>query len=82
MICYLPTGDLRDQKSSYKRAELLVVTKCDPDLNENERSRIIEEINPLAASTYFFYIQSIRRTLSYNAASPGADYFFRWKSYW
>ena len=30
---YLPTGDLRDLKSSYKRAEIIVVTKCDPCLN-------------------------------------------------
>ena len=31
---YLPTGDLRDLKSEYKRAEVIVVTKCKPDLTE------------------------------------------------
>jgi len=29
---YLPTGDLRDLRSSCKRADIIVVTKCKPDL--------------------------------------------------
>src|SRR5689334_200851 len=29
---FLPTGDLRDTRSSYKRAQVIVVTKCKPDL--------------------------------------------------
>ena len=32
---YLPTGDLRDLKSEYKRAEIIVVTKCKPDLTDS-----------------------------------------------
>jgi len=51
---YLPTGDLRDLKSSYKRAEIIVVTKCEPFLTENERNKIIEEIKPLATQHIFF----------------------------
>jgi tetraacyldisaccharide 4'-kinase len=51
---YLPTGDLRDLKSSYKRAEVIVVTKCEPFLTENERNKIIEEIKPLATQRIFF----------------------------
>ena len=31
---FLPTGDLRDLRSSYKRAQIIVVTKCRPDLSE------------------------------------------------
>ncbi len=31
---YLPTGDLRDLKSSYKRADIIVVTKCKQDLSD------------------------------------------------
>jgi len=34
---YLPTGDLRDLKSQYKRAQIIVVTKCDPDLSNEEK---------------------------------------------
>jgi tetraacyldisaccharide 4'-kinase len=51
---YLPTGDLRDLKSSYKRAEIIVVTKCDPFLNEKEKKEIIDEIKPLAKQYIFF----------------------------
>jgi tetraacyldisaccharide 4'-kinase len=51
---YLPTGDLRDLKSSYKRAEIIVVTKCDPFLTEKEKNKIIEEVSPLAKQHIFF----------------------------
>jgi tetraacyldisaccharide 4'-kinase len=27
---YLPTGDLRDLKSRYKEADIIIVSKCDP----------------------------------------------------
>src|SRR5829696_5932270 len=29
---YLPTGELRDSKSSYKRADVIIVTKCPPNM--------------------------------------------------
>lgn len=51
---YLPTGDLRDLKSSYKRAQMIVVTKCKPDLGDEEKNRIIDEINPLPGQEVFF----------------------------
>ena len=51
---YLPTGDLRDLKSSYKRAEIIVVTKCKPDLSEAEKQKIIKEINPQVSQYIFF----------------------------
>ena len=51
---FLPTGDLRDLKSSYKRAEIIVVTKCDPGLTEEKKSEIIEEIKLLPYQHIFF----------------------------
>jgi tetraacyldisaccharide 4'-kinase len=51
---FLPTGDLRDMKSSYKRASVIVVTKCKPDLSEQEKQNIIEEIGLLAHQHIFF----------------------------
>lgn len=51
---FLPTGDLRDQRSSYKRAQIIVVTKCRPDLGEEERTAILKEINPLPHQKVFF----------------------------
>jgi tetraacyldisaccharide 4'-kinase len=54
----LPAGDLRDVKSSAKRAEIIIVTKCTPDLTEKERAEIIEELAPEAnQSVYFTQIQ-------------------------
>lgn len=51
---YMPTGDLRDLKSSYKRAEVIVVTKCKPDLSENDKTKIISEIKPRTSQKIFF----------------------------
>lgn len=51
---YLPTGDLRDLKSSYKRAQIIVVTKCNPAMTVEEKQKIIKEINPLAGQQVFF----------------------------
>jgi tetraacyldisaccharide 4'-kinase len=51
---YLPTGDLRDQKSSYKRAEIIVVTKCNPGLTRDGRKKIIKEIDPKPEQPVFF----------------------------
>jgi len=51
---YMPTGDLRDLRSSYKRAQVVVVTKCRPDLTENEATDITEEIQPLDHQRVFF----------------------------
>ena len=51
---YLPTGDLRDLKSSYKRANVIVVTKCKPVLSDEEAAAIKEEISPLEGQDLFF----------------------------
>jgi tetraacyldisaccharide 4'-kinase len=51
---FLPTGDLRDQKSSYKRAEIIVVTKCPADLPYHEAQDIRQEIDPLKDQSVFF----------------------------
>jgi tetraacyldisaccharide 4'-kinase len=51
---YLPTGDLRDLKSSYKRAEIIVVTKCDPEIGEKEKKEITDEIN-LSGDQHIFF---------------------------
>jgi tetraacyldisaccharide 4'-kinase len=51
---YLPTGDLRDLKSSYKRAEVIIITKCKPDLTTEEKQKLIKEISPLPGQLIFF----------------------------
>ncbi len=51
---FLPTGDLRDLRSSYKRAGIIVVTKCDPHLTVDQKNAIIKEIDPLPYQHVFF----------------------------
>ena len=50
----LPAGNLRDTKSSSKRADIIIVTKCKADLNDNEREKTIDELNPLPHQKVFF----------------------------
>jgi tetraacyldisaccharide 4'-kinase len=51
---YLPTGDLRDEKRSYRRGEIIMVTKCPEDLSIGDREETIREINPLPGQHVFF----------------------------
>lgn len=50
----LPAGDLRDVRSSMKRADCIVVTKCKNDLSQVEREAIIKEIKPAEGQSVFF----------------------------
>src|SRR4030095_4961473 len=51
---YIPTGDLRDLKSSCKRADIIVVTTCKFDLSVAEADKIRKEIGPLSHQKLFF----------------------------
>jgi tetraacyldisaccharide 4'-kinase len=51
---FLPTGDLRDQRSSAKRAHIITVTKCPASLNEEEKNKIVKELNPEEDQQIFF----------------------------
>jgi len=51
---FLPTGDLRDQKKSYRRAQVIIVTKCEKDFSLKERNDTIREIKPLENQQIFF----------------------------
>jgi tetraacyldisaccharide 4'-kinase len=51
---FLPTGDLRDRKKSARRADIIVVTKCPPDISLSEKNQLIREIKPTADQQIFF----------------------------
>src|SRR5258708_22398534 len=51
---WLPSGDLRDAPGGYKRADVIIVTKCPENLAESERRSIIQEIDPLKHQQVFF----------------------------
>ena len=50
----LPAGDLRDVRSSSKRADIIIVTKCKADLSEVKKKNIISEIDPLNNQAVYF----------------------------
>ncbi len=50
----MPAGDLRDVKSSKKRADVFVVTKCKNNLTVDETKKIIDELKPNAFQKIFF----------------------------
>lgn len=51
---FLPSGDLRDERRSAQRAQIIVVTKCPPDMGPTEKQKIIQRIKPLAHQQVFF----------------------------
>jgi tetraacyldisaccharide 4'-kinase len=51
---FLPTGDLRDQRSSARRADAIVVTKCDPEMNIREAEDIRRELKLAEHQRLFF----------------------------
>lgn len=51
---FLPTGDLRDQRSSAKRSNVIVVTKCPADLSQDKKYKVIRSIKPLPQQHLYF----------------------------
>jgi tetraacyldisaccharide 4'-kinase len=51
---WLPSGDLRDAPSSYRRADIIIVTKCPEELSEEQRRAIVIEIDPRPHQRIFF----------------------------
>ena len=56
----LPIGNLRENKHSSKRADIIVVTKCPIDMQINDKDSFIQSLNPLDNQKVFF------STLSYS----------------
>ena len=50
----LPAGDLRDIKSSSKRAGIIIVTKCKANLDEQDLNKIERELQPLPYQKIYF----------------------------
>jgi tetraacyldisaccharide 4'-kinase len=66
---FLPSGTLREWRSGYKRADIIVVTKCPPTLTETERSTMLASINPLGHQRVFFsHYQYLNPYYIYNPA--------------
>jgi len=51
---FFPTGDLRDQKISAKRADIIIITKCPSNLPESEKEKIIKQLAAYKVQHIFF----------------------------
>ncbi|MDZ4707294.1 MAG: tetraacyldisaccharide 4'-kinase [Saprospiraceae bacterium] len=50
----LPSGRLREWRSSYRRADIIIVTKCPPDMVEQEGIKLKKELRLLPHQSLFF----------------------------
>ncbi|HYK77441.1 MAG TPA: tetraacyldisaccharide 4'-kinase [Daejeonella sp.] len=50
----LPTGDLREPLNGRRRADIIVVTKCPENLDEDSRNRILQQVAPYPHQQVFF----------------------------
>lgn len=51
---FLPTGNLRDERRTYKRAQVIVVTKCPATLSKDEKTKIAKQIELQKGQQLFF----------------------------
>ena len=50
----LPAGRLRDWRHSYRRADIIIITKCPFHLQDVDKQRLVNEINPYAYQRIYF----------------------------
>jgi tetraacyldisaccharide 4'-kinase len=50
----LPSGRLREWRNGYRRADIIVVTKCPPDLTARQRQELLFEIDPFPRQRVYF----------------------------
>ena len=50
----LPSGRLREWRSAYERADIIVVTKCSKGFDEEQKNEIIDKIKPSEYQKIFF----------------------------
>lgn len=66
---FLPSGRLREWRSAYKRADVIVISKCPDVITEADRDRFIQEIKPLKHQRLFFsYYEYLQPYYIYNPA--------------
>lgn len=65
---YLPTGNLRDSKREARRADILIVTKCPPNVSEEQRLKIKHRLNPKPHQKILFSYLSYNNILKGNGS--------------
>ncbi|MFM7079296.1 MAG: tetraacyldisaccharide 4'-kinase [Bacteroidota bacterium] len=69
----LPMGNLREPRSGYWRADIIMVTGCPQGLTENEKHTIIEEIKPLPTQHVFFSRIAYASPVAFSNSSDTID---------
>lgn len=70
---YLPSGNLRDGKREAKRADIIVVTKCPPNLSMEEQHTIRQKLNPVPGQQVVFSYLEYETALKGSLGSIGLD---------
>lgn len=60
-----PAGTLREYRAGYKRADIIIVTKCNENLTLEEKETIKAEIKPLPHQQVFFSYQKYNDLVHY-----------------
>jgi tetraacyldisaccharide 4'-kinase len=50
----LPAGNLREFRKGYKRADIIIVSKCPKDISEKQKDEFLRNLNPLPKQKVFF----------------------------
>jgi len=50
----LPTGNLREPRQGYNRADIIIITKCPSDLSQEEKQTITTQLKLLPKQSVFF----------------------------
>ncbi len=51
---FLPSGRLREWRSAYKRANIIIASKCPEDLTHQDKENFIKKLNPTIKQKVFF----------------------------
>jgi tetraacyldisaccharide 4'-kinase len=60
----LPVGNLREPRSGYKRADIIVVTQCPNDMTSKKSASIIKKLKPVSGQPVFFSTYSYQNPVS------------------
>ncbi len=69
----LPTGNLREPIGGMSRAAVIIVTKCPPDLSDQEQNRIIKKIKPKENQLVLFSTIAYSKQLKRDKESLSID---------
>jgi tetraacyldisaccharide 4'-kinase len=61
----LPAGNLRERRTGYRRADCIIITKCDDRLTEDVKKKLVREIKPVNGQKVFFSFHTFNNPVSF-----------------